>query len=149
MICERMFRLKKNGLPYSDCYCRNPELIENYDKAIADTTQTWEVHHMLECCFTQKFLKEMGLYYDVEPEALVFLTPSEHSKIDSCCKRRSEALKRKEVICIETGEIFASIHDASRITGIPHGNISKACNGKLNTTGGHHWKLVDGTGYWY
>ena len=34
MISERMFRLKKNGEPNSECYCRHPELIENYDKAM-------------------------------------------------------------------------------------------------------------------
>ena len=96
MICEKYFRLKKNGEPYSRCYCRNPELIENYCLAIADKTQTWEVHHRLESCFTQKFLKEMGLYYDVEPEALIFLTHKEHSKIDSMSKRNAEAHKGKK-----------------------------------------------------
>ncbi|MBQ2205361.1 MAG: hypothetical protein II411_05660, partial [Lachnospiraceae bacterium] len=78
MINKNIFRLKKNGEPYSQCFCRNPELIENYAEAIADETQTWDVHHRLESCFTQKFLKEMNLYYDVEPEALIFLTRKEH-----------------------------------------------------------------------
>ena len=41
-------------------------------------------------------MKKMNLYYDVEPEALIFLTPSEHKKIDSCCKRISEAMKGKK-----------------------------------------------------
>lgn len=59
MVCEHMFKLKKNGEPNYRCYCRHPELIENYEKAIVDTTQTWEVHHRLECCFTQKFLQEI------------------------------------------------------------------------------------------
>ena len=93
MVCEQMFKLKKNGEPNYKCYCRHPELIENYNKAAADTTQTWEVHHRLECCFTQKFLKEMNLYYDVEPEALIFLTSSEHNKIDTKRKRNGEAHK--------------------------------------------------------
>ena len=90
MICEQLFRLKKNGEPYKGCYCRHPELIENYDKAMADTIQTWEVHHRLESCFTQKFLKEMGLYYDVEPEALIFLTKKEHCKVDSFRRRMTK-----------------------------------------------------------
>lgn len=59
MVCEHMFKLKKNGEPNYRYYCRHPELIENYEKAIVDTTQTWEVHHRLECCFTQKFLQEI------------------------------------------------------------------------------------------
>ena len=175
MICERCFRLKKNGELYYDCYCRHPELIENYDKAIADTTQTWHVHHRLECCFTQKFLKEMNLYYDVRPEALIFLTKEEHNKIDSKRKRSSESMKgkkhpeetkrkiseahkgmklseehkrniskanSKKVLCIETGEIFESINDIQRKTGIDHGSISKACNGIRKTAGGFHWREV-------
>lgn len=153
MICERMFRLKKNGEPYWDCYCRHPELIENYDKAIADKTQTWEVHHRLECCFTYKFLKDMNLYYDVEPEALIFLTREEHRKIDSKCKRVGEAMKGrkkpegsgvppKKVLCVETGEVFESTMEVERKTGIGNGRISAVCLGKHKTTGGYHWRYV-------
>ena len=147
MISEEHFRIKKNGEPTNRCYCRHPELIENYEKAIADNTQTWEVHHRLECCFTQKFLVDMGLYYDVEPEALIFLTRAEHGKIDSKCKRNGETHKNrkdlsKKVLCVETGEVFESTKDAERKTGINHGNISKVCLGKRNIAGGYHWRFV-------
>ena len=148
MINENMFLLKKNGEPRKHkCYCRHPELIENYAEAVADTTQVWEVHHRLENCFTQKFLKDMGLYYDVEPEALIFLTKSEHSKIDSKCKRSSETRKNhkdmsKKVLCVETSEVFESIIDAYRKTGISYGNISMVCLGKRKSAGGYHWKYV-------
>lgn len=151
MICEKMFRLKKNGMPYCNCYCRHPELIENYDKAIADTSQTWEVHHRMEKYFPRKTLIAIGWYYDCEPEELIFLTKEEHCKIDSKCKRHNEAQKgklinhkslSKKVLCVETGEIFESTMDAYRKTGIFHNNISKACNGKYKTTGGYHWKYV-------
>ena len=169
MINERGFIIKKNGDPHCRCYCRKPELIENYDKAIADKKQTWEVHHRLECCFTQKFLKKMNLYYDVEPEALIFLTPSEHSKIDSRCnrvgeahkgKKRSEETKKKiseakkgklinrkdqskKVLCLETGIIYNSAHDAYRKTGISSSGICSACRGRLKTSGGYHWKFYN------
>lgn len=151
MICEQRFRLKKNGEPYCNCFCRHPELIENYDKAIADNTQTWECHHRLESCFTQKFLINMELYHDVEPEALIFLTIAEHRKIDSSNKRLSGAMKgklinrkdrSKKVLCVETEEIFESINDAYRKTGISRGNISQVCLGKLKTAGGFHWKFA-------
>lgn len=148
MISESRFRLKQNGEPYKyDCYCRNPELIENYDKAITDTTQTWEVHHKKEEFYSYKELIERGEYYDVPPEDLIFLTKAEHHKIDSKCKRVSEAHKNhkafsKKVLCIETGEVFESIGDAERKTGIRHSGISKACNGKLKATGGFHWRFV-------
>lgn len=48
MINEQVFRIRKNGKPYSNCLCTTPNLIENYDKAIADKTQTWICHHRLE-----------------------------------------------------------------------------------------------------
>jgi len=185
MINERMFQLKKNGEPRKyRCFCRHPELIENYDLAISDKTQTWDVHHRKEEFYSQKELKERGEYFDVPPEELIFLTRKEHCKIDSFCKRVSEAKKGKslseearrkmseakkgkslseehkrkisealkghkkpdgagtppkKVLCVETGELFESIRDAHRKTGVHPGNISLACNGKLKTTGGYHW----------
>lgn len=152
MINKDMFLLKKNGEPRKHhCFCRHPELIENYEVAVADTTQTWECHHRLESCFTQKFLKEMNLYYDVEPEALIFLTHKEHCKIDSYRKRVGESSKgkfinrkdqSKKVLCVETGEVFDSIHEAERKTGIRAQNISKVCLGKRNIAGGYHWKCL-------
>lgn len=151
MINKHVFRLKKNGMPYSRCFCRHPELIENYDKAIADTTQTWDVHHRKEEFYSQKELKERGEYYDVPPEELIFLTKSEHSKVDSKCKRLSAAQKgkfinrkdqSKKVLCLETGEVFESVRDAQRSTGIFQCNISYACNGKRKTAGSFHWKFV-------
>jgi len=181
MINERNFMLKKNGEPGSKCYCRHPELIENYDLAISDTTQTWEVHHRREEFYSYKELIKRNEYFDVEPEELIFLTPAEHRKIDSFCKRMSEAQKgkkhseeskrkiseankgkkhseeskrkiseaqknrkdqSKKVLCIETGEIFESVHEATRKTGVDFSSISRVCSGKLKTTGGYHWEYL-------
>lgn len=175
MINKYRFIIKKNGEPDSICYCRKPELIENYDKAIADTTQTWNCHHRKEELYSQKELKERNEYFDVSPEDLIFLTVAEHHKIDSKCKRVSEAHKgllagsknpmfghhhseeskrkisesqknrkdkSKQVLCVETGEIFESVSEAHRKTGIHQSNISFACNGKLQTSGGYHWQFV-------
>lgn len=78
MISEKYFRLRKDGAPLSFCYCTRPELIENYDKAIADKTQIWECHHRLEQVFSKEQLIAGGNYYNVEPECLIFLTKEEH-----------------------------------------------------------------------
>ena len=48
----------------------------------------------------------------------------------------------KEVVCIDTGEVFSSIRQASRATGIDFSNIAKCCNGKLKSAGRKHWKYV-------
>ena len=59
-------------------------LIENYDKAIADTTQTWVCHHRRELEPDRKTiedLKALGLYWNRPPEELIFLTNSDHWKL--------------------------------------------------------------------
>lgn len=49
---------------------------------------------------------------------------------------------RKAVRCIETGEVYHSISQASIETGIIISSISKACKGKLKTAGGYHWEYT-------
>lgn len=48
----------------------------------------------------------------------------------------------KKITCLETGEIFDSIHRASIAYNLQHQNISKCCNGKRNTCGGYHWMFI-------
>ena len=47
MINEQGFRTKKNGEPYWNCLCKKPELIENYDKVIADKKHIWVCHQLI------------------------------------------------------------------------------------------------------
>lgn len=70
--------------------CEDITLIENYDKAIADTTQTWQIHHRDEIRTlpsgmvvyrTQEDLIESGRYYNCPANELIFLTKSEHNKL--------------------------------------------------------------------
>lgn len=157
MISKEKFRLNKNGEPGCRCYCRHPELIENYDKAIADETQFWECHHRFEALFTREELIKYNWYYDVEPNCLIFLTKAEHNSLHTKGKTHSDETKRKigeahkgkfinrkdlskKVLCVETGEVFESIRDAYRKTGINH--ISQVCLGKLKTAGKFHWRFV-------
>lgn len=61
--------------------------IENYDKALADTSQTWVCHHRLELTLdgefahTHKELIRLGMYYKRPYFELIFLTPSEHEAL--------------------------------------------------------------------
>lgn len=183
MINKKAFRLKKNGEPRSDCFCRHPELIENYDKAVADKTQTWDCHHRLEthnpdgerrlADISKEELIAIGIYFDRPPEELIFLTSAEHNSLHNKGKssgmkgkRHSEETKRKmseakkgkqlsedakrklseafskKVLCVETNEIFDSMKEAQRKTGIFQSNISAVCNGRYKTAGGYHWRLV-------
>ena len=63
-------------------YCKNDiSLIENYDKAIADTTQVWHCHHRRETVMSRKDLIEIGEYYNRPAIELIFLTKSEHNRL--------------------------------------------------------------------
>ena len=105
MINELAFKLKKNGEPNHRCFCRHPELIENYDKAIADTTRVYEVHHRLETHasdgerrlveLTREELIALGMYYDRPAEELIFLTRADHNKLHHIGMKFSEEAKRK------------------------------------------------------
>lgn len=58
--------------------------------------------------------------------------------------RLKEANKNKQtpVICVETGEIFESQAEASRIKKISQGNIGSCLKGKRNVAGGYHWQYL-------
>jgi len=68
--------------------CEDISLIENYDKAINDTTQKWDCHHRLEIDMnlSYKELKESGLYLNRPASELIFLTHSEHQRIHKTCQ---------------------------------------------------------------
>lgn len=60
-------------------------------------------------------------------------------------KNMSESHKGKngkKVLCIETNIVYDSITDASKHTNVHRQNISKVCNGRLETAGGFHWEFV-------
>ena len=77
MISKKYFNPNKKSI----CYCMTPELIENYDLAIADKENVWICHHRKEEFYTSKELIEMGMYFNVSPEDLVFCrNKKEHYK---------------------------------------------------------------------
>ena len=76
---------------YTQQYCRDDiSMIENYDKAMADTTQTWVCHHRDEVKIlpsgmtvirSRQDLKDAGRYYGCPANELIFLTISEHRNL--------------------------------------------------------------------
>ena len=95
--------------------CDDISLIENYELAIADTTQTWDCHHrgeVLPCGrFSRADLKKFGLYYKRPASELIFLTKSEHMSLHKKGVSLSEATKK-------------AISDAKK--GVPIGPMSEA-----------------------
>lgn len=76
-------------------FCKEYTLIENYDEAVNDTTQTWHCHHILGEILSRDQLKEHDFYYDVPPCMLKFVTSVEHHRLHLNGKSRSTETKIK------------------------------------------------------
>lgn len=79
-------------------------LIENYEAALNDQTQTWHLHHRLELTLNGEFahtkadLIRLEMYYNRPANELIFLTPSEHMKLHNTPKGRKPSLiSEKEI----------------------------------------------------
>ena len=48
----------------------------------------------------------------------------------------------QKVMCVETGEVFASRQEAAEKVGVSKQMLSFACCGRRQTAGGYHWKYV-------
>ena len=51
--------------------------------------------------------------------------------------------QQRKVKCLETGQIFDSISQASKETNVSVGGICDCCSGKLESTKGLHFKYLD------
>lgn len=86
------------NIQQSQLFCEEPiELIENYEEAVNDTTQVWHCHHRDEITYnlSRDELKNMGLYYKLPAEKLIFLTRLEHFRKHHKGKKNSEETKKK------------------------------------------------------
>ena len=85
-------------------YCKEPENIENYEKAKKDDFVGWECHHRLETHnsdgerrivdISKKELIALGMYYNRPAEELIFLTVKEHNAFKKG-RRHSEETRKK------------------------------------------------------
>ena len=75
--------------------CKDYTLIENYEEAVNDTTQTWVCHHILGEILSRQQLQDHDFYYDVQPCMLKFVTKAEHNQLHKKGKTLSEATRRK------------------------------------------------------
>ena len=147
-------------------YCRaDLSLIENYDKAIADTTQTWDCHHRGEILPCGRFsiddLKKFGLYYKRPASELIFLTLFAHRQLhkkgvpkpylkgvpksEATKKAIGEANSKKILQFTKSGEFireWRSAYEASRQLGTSQPSICKCCNGIHKSAGGCVWEYA-------
>ena len=78
-------------------FCKEYTKIENYEEAIADTTQTWYCQHMTEtwCNCSKKDLIENECYYNRKACELIFLTHAEHMRLHWKGKPRTEESRKR------------------------------------------------------
>ena len=132
--------------------CEDISLIENYDIAVADTTQTWHCHHrgeVLPCGrFSRDDLKKFGLYFNRPASELIFLTPFAHRQLhfkgvplsEDCKKAISDSLKgvplseahKKAVSDSLKGVPKSEAHKKSISDGLKGHSVSEECRAKLS-----------------
>lgn len=81
--------------------------IKNYDLAIADTTQTWDLHHMTETWWncSRQDLIDNECYYNRKACELIFLTKVEHVRLHMKGKSsRHKGIKHSEETLRKIGE---------------------------------------------
>ena len=142
-------------------YCKEPEKIENYEKAKADNFKGWECHHRLETHtpdgirrevdISYKELKALGMYYNRPASELIFLTTSEHyaiRKVSDETRRRIGAASKGNKYALgckrseETKKKMSEAHKEKKMSEETRNKMSKAGKGKNigNTnTKGMHW----------
>ena len=86
-------------------YCKEPEKIENYEKAKKDNFKGWCCHHRLETHnsdgerrlvdITAEELIALGTYWNRPSSELIFLTISEHASLHQKGKHHTEETKKK------------------------------------------------------
>lgn len=79
-------------------YCKEDlSKIENYDKAVNDSTQIWDLHHKTETWWncTRKELIENECYYNRKACELIFLTHDEHTRLHQKGKVVSKDYRKK------------------------------------------------------
>ena len=130
---------------YNKRFCKEPEKIENYEKAKADNFKGWRCHHRLETHtsdgerrlvdITPAELQALGIYYGRPASELIFFTISEHQILHKKGKHRSEEIKNK----------LSEAHKGNKNKlGKKHSaeskkRMSEAHKGKNIWTRGRHW----------
>ena len=148
MICEETAK---------NYCCEDLSLIENYDKAIDDTTQTWHCHHrgeILPCGrFSRDDLKKFGLYFYRPASELIFIKKFNHLSLHRKGVPLSQhnkagignSLSKKILQHTKSGEFireWPSMAAIYRELGIRQGNIFSCCRGKRNYAGGFIWRYA-------
>lgn len=135
MICERTVK----------SFCKDDiSKIENYDKAIKDTSQTWDCHHRLEItingekALTLQDLRRFGMYLHRPYFELIFLPKDEHHRLHMLARGQGGSKNPMYGTTPWNKGLKGKVHveeDRKK-------RYSELYKGK-------HWRLVNGKRQWY
>ena len=142
-------------------YCKEElSKIENYDKAIADTTQVWHCHHRTEIWWhcSKKDLIDNECYYNRKACELIFLTPKEHMRLHNKCRMVTEESRRKmseshkgkhlsenhRKKLSEANKGKSTWNKGKSMTEDTKQKLREALTGHKSALKGKSWKLIDG-----
>ena len=119
-------------------YCKEPEKIENYEKAKKDNFKGWECHHRLETHTPEgerrdvdigyKELIALGLYYHRPSEELIFLTTREHN-----------AYRKGKHRSVETRRKLSEANEGKKLSEETRKKMAESQKGKNIWTKGKRW----------
>ena len=132
-------------------FCKDYTKIENYDKAVNDTTQTWHCHHRLELTLDGEFamtvaqLKMHDMYYHRPYYELIFLTPAEHRRLHTKGKNNPmhgrTSLMKGRALSEETRRKMSESKKGKKLkpfTEVHRKKLSEAKKGEKNHFYGKH-----------
>ena len=118
-------------------FCREDiSLIENYDKAVSDTTQMWHCHHRRETIFSKSDLIEIGEYYNRPTCELIFLTPTDHHRLHNLGK---PSVMKDKHLSEDTRKKMSESHKNKHHSEESRKKISESLKGKNRWTNGTYW----------
>ena len=148
-------------LNYYKRYCKDIEKVENFSKALADSFNSWCIHHRLETStsdgkrrevnISAAELKALDMYWDRPAEELIFLTKAEHEILHKKGKPGPSKGKpawnkgKKGIYSEETIKKMSEAKKGRQLRlGCKHSEetkkkLSEAKKGKNNPAFGMHW----------
>jgi len=116
---------------------------ENITEEVLGEGLSLEEANLLETFYIESLdARDMDHGYNILPGGMAMGSMTE----DVRERIQKHTTTRKPVVCVETGEWFASIAEAERLTGIPRRSIRHVLAGRRKTAHKYHWRYSDDNG---